>query len=251
MFSVLAVIMATAVLLAATGCSNPQSKLQTAKEAENSGDHRKAANIYAATALDLSPAIRLHEAQKGKMLPLARWISEVDKYMAWLTENAAPRDNSFREALDGLTRNTEKFESDNTATITTTKNLDSLNAFAPEWNKAFNPPPSGGPDDWNAVIRRAHEHKFSIIRFASPRDYVYEISIVSRRNARRVNFTLYSETEVFVPLTPGDYSVVMRSTVEFQKGKSWTSDYNVFNLTMPDPPVMMNMEMRTRVARRD
>jgi hypothetical protein len=248
---VLTVLTAAIVLIFTAGCGNPQAKLQNAKEAEKAGDHRKAANLYAALAFDLSPSIRLHEPQKGKMLPLARWISEVDKYIAWLTDNAAARDNAFREALDGLTRCAEKVEKDNNANIAATISLDSLNAFALEWNKAFNPPPTSGPDDWNAVVRRAHGHKFSVLRFASPKNYVYEISAVSRRNARRVNFTLYSESQVFVPLPPGDYSVVVRSTVEFQKGKSWTSDYTVFNLTMPDPPVLMTMDMRTRVARRD
>ncbi|MCL2218896.1 MAG: hypothetical protein FWC23_03225 [Chitinispirillia bacterium] len=239
------------VLLLTSGCANPQAKLQAAKAAENSGDHRTAANLYAALALELSPVLRLHEAQKGKMLPPATWIGEVNKYTVWLTDAAQPRDNAFREALDGLTRSSERYEADNSANTATPRTLDTLNAFAPQWNSAFNPPTSGPPDDWNAVIRRAHEQNFSILRFASPQNYVYDINIVSRKNARRVNFTLYSESQVFTPLPPGDYSIIVKSTVEFQKGKSWSSDFTVFNLTMTDTPALVTMDMRTRVARRE
>jgi len=247
---IFALTVLTALALTA-GCSNPQGKLQNAKGAESAGNHREAANIYAALALELTPTLKLHEAQKGKMLPPARWISEVEKYIAWFSDAAATRDLTFREALDGLTRSAERFESDNSANIATPGQLDSLNAFAQQWNNAFNPPTSGGPDDWNAVIRRAHEQKYSILRFASPQNYVYDISVVSRKNARRVNFTLYSESQIFVPLPPGDYSVIIKSSVEFQKGKSWFSDFSVFNVTMTDQQSLTAMDLRTRVARRE
>lgn len=250
---ILAVPTALAVLAALTlcGCNGSQGKLQAAKEAENTGDHRKAANIYAALALEIAPTYRLMEAQKGKVIPPATWIAEADKYMAWLTGAAAPRNDAFRDALDGLARSAAKFESDNNANIAPPKSIDSLNAFAAQWNNAFNPPPSAGPDDWNAVIRRAHEKNFSVLRLSSPKSYVYEVSIVSRKNAHRVNFTLFSESQVFAPLPPGDYSVILRCTVEFQKGTTWTSDYTVFNVTMTDSRALTAMDLKTKVARRE
>ncbi|MCL2183491.1 MAG: hypothetical protein FWB85_08490 [Chitinispirillia bacterium] len=247
------ILTALAVLAAALcGCGGSQAKLQEAKTAENSGDHRKAANIYAALALELSPTYRLMEAQKGKVIPAPTWIAEAEKYIAWLTDAATPRDAAgFREALDGLTRSAKQFEADNTAHTAVSKNLDSLNAFAPQWNSAFNQPRDAGPDDWNAVIRRAHEKKFSVLRLSSPKNYVYEVSIVSRKNARRVNFTLFSESQIFAPLPPGDYSVIIRSTVEFQKGTTWTSDYTVFNVTMTEERALTAMDIKTKVARRE
>jgi len=226
-----------------------QDKLQAAAAAEKSGDYRQAANHFAAAALKAAPAMRLHEAQKGQALAPAVWLSEIEKYMKWLTEPSAVSGATLGEALGGLTRCVEQFESDNTANTLPIQPLDTLPAFAREWNQAFNPPPPGTVN-WDALIKSAHDGKFSILRLSSPMNYVYEISIVSRKNMHSVNFTLYSESNLYVPIPPADYVMIVKSTRDFQKGEYWSSDYSVFNINATDEPALIPMDMKTKVWRK-
>jgi hypothetical protein len=239
-----------ALLVFSSGCKNPQTRLRDAKAAENTGDHRQAANLYGALVLRTSHTLRLHEASKGKMLPSARWLGEINKYIAWLTETAAPRNDVFREALDGLARAAERFDADNTASAPVTQPLETLPAFTREWNNAFNPPPTG-ETEWTELVGGAFNQNFSVLRIGSPRSYVYDISVVSRKNARRVNFTLFSESHLHIPLPPGEYAVVLRSNVSFQQGKMWISDFTLFDISVPNTPSLISMDLRTSVARRE
>jgi hypothetical protein len=238
-----------AALMFLAGCGKSQAKLQSAAAAEQSGDYRQAANLFAAAALEAAPTIRLHEAQKGQALQPSVWQSEIEKYMKWLAEPSGASGAALGEALGGLARCVEKFEADNTAHTPPLRPLDTLPAFAREWNHAFNPPPPGNID-WDALVKSAYDKKFSILRLTSPMKYVYDVSIVSRKNMRRVNFTLYSESSLYVPLPPADYVMVVKSTVEFQKGEYWSSAYTAFNISVGGEPALIPMDMKTKVSRK-
>jgi hypothetical protein len=240
---------ALAALMFSAGCGKSQAKLQSAAAAEKSGDYRQAANLFAAAALEVAPTIRLHEAQKGQALQPSVWQSEIEKYMKWLAEPSGGSGAALGEALNGLVRCVEKFESANTANTPPTQPLDSLLAFAREWNHAFNPPPPGNID-WDALVKNAHGKKFSILRLTSPMKYVYDVSVVSRKTMHRVNFTLYSESSLYVPLPPAEYVMIVKSTVEFQKGEYWSSDYSAFNIGVGGEPALIPMDMKTKVSRK-
>jgi hypothetical protein len=177
------------------------------------------------------------------------WQREIEKYTKWLTEAAPPKDNALRDALAGLDRASPRFESDNSANIAPGKPFDSLPAFTTLWNQAFNPPPPGAID-WDGIVARAWGGKFSVARFSSPMNYVYEVSVLSRKTWHRVSFTLYSESSVLVPLPPAEYTVIVRSLIEQQKGQRWTSEYTAFSLSVTDEPSLIAMDFKTRVARR-
>jgi hypothetical protein len=246
LFVVAAAIVA---LMFAAGCNKSQAKLQSAAAAEKSGDYRQAANPFAGAALEAAPTIRLHEAQKGQALQPSVWQSEIEKYMKWLTEPSGGSGAALGEALNGLVRCVEKFESDNTVHTPPPQPLDTLPAFTREWNHAFNPPPPGNID-WGALVKSAHDKKFSILRLTSPMKYVYDVSIVSRKNMHRVNFTLYSESNLYVPLPPADYVMIVKSTVDFQKGEYWSSDYTAFNINVGGEPALITMDVKTKVSRK-
>ncbi|MDR2578129.1 MAG: hypothetical protein LBC70_04870 [Chitinispirillales bacterium] len=245
----LTVTMAAFALIFAAGCGNQQSRLNEAAAAENSGNHREAATLFTAAALRLSPSLRLQEAQKGKVADPSNWLREIEKYKRWLTDPAAQRDNSLGNALDGLVRCAERIESENIINFAEPAPFDSLPAFTTHWNQAFNPPPAG-TIDWNGLVSRAYGQKFSILRVTSPQNYTYEISIVSRKTSRRVNLTLFPESNVNVPLPPAEYIIILRSMVEFQQGQRWTSEYASFNLSVTDEPSLIAANLRTWLPRR-
>jgi len=243
---------ALTALTAVLGCGGPQGKLDAAKGAENGGKYGEAAALYAALAIESAPAHRLADAQKGKIMQPALWQAEIEKYMAWLTD-PAPLGGTLKTALDGLDRCTPRFEADNTAHTAQPKPLDSLNAFAARWNTAFNPPPPN-TIDWDAIVKNAFNKNFSMLQLSAPINYTYDVNIISRKTSRRINFTLYPATldtksQIIAPLPEGEYTLIVKSSVEFQKGQHWESDYTGFPvITVNDTPMVIAIDLRTRVA---
>ncbi len=251
--AVLAVVAVAVVLLTGLGCGNSRDKLVSAAAAETNGKPREAAALYAAFALETAPAHKLPDAQKGKIMQPALWRGEIEKYMAWLTE-PAPTNGSLKNALDGLERCVTRFESDNTAQAAQPKPLDSLPAFTTRWNAAFNPPPPNSID-WDAVVKNAFNKNFSMLQLSAPITYTYDINIISRKTSRRINFTLYPATpdtksQITAPLPEGEYTLIISSSVDFQKGQHWTSEYAAFPITITATPTLITMDLKTKVIRK-
>jgi len=250
-----AAVAAIFVVFAVLKCGNPQGKLNSAKAAENSGKYREAAALYAALALEDAPSHKLPDAQKGKIIQPPLWQGEIEKYMAWLTESSAASGVTFKSALEGLDRCAPRFESDNTAHAKEPKTLDSLPAFATQWNTAFNPPPPG-TIDWESIVKNAFDKKFSILQLAAPVNYTYEVNVVNRKTSRRITFTLYPATpdtksQILAPLPEGEYTIIVRSTVDFNKDQHWVSDYTAFpTVTVDQNPSLIAMDLRTKVVRK-
>ena len=239
-----------AALLALSGCGGAQGKMDSAKAAENSGNFGEATAAYAALALEAAPAQKLLEAQRGKILQPSLWLGEIDKYVKWLTEPAAPKGNTLKEALDGLERCAPRLERDNTARTAQAKTIDTLPAFTAQWNAAFNPPPLGGAE-WDGAVLQAMNKKFSILQLSAAASYVYDVNIVSRKTSRRITFTLYPESSISVPLPPGDYSMMVKSSVDFpQGGGHWSSGYTVFPISIDQTPSLVAMDLKTKVTRK-
>ncbi|MDR0330724.1 MAG: hypothetical protein LBH93_03325 [Chitinispirillales bacterium] len=248
--SAAAVTALLAALFAFSGCGGAQGKMDSAALAENSGNFSEASAMYAALALEAAPAHKLPEAQRGKILQLQLWLNEVDKYVKWLTEPAIPKGNTLKEALNGLDRCAPRLEPDNTARTARALPIDTLPAFTAQWNAAFNPPPLGGIE-WEGAVLQAMNKKFSVLQLSAAASYVYDISIISRKTSRRVTFTLYPESKISIPLPPGDYSMIAKSSVDFpQGGGHWSSGYTAFPISMNQTPSLVAMDMKTKVARK-
>jgi len=244
----LILILALSACIAFTGCGDPSKRLQKASQAEKSGDIPKALKIYTAVARKAAPALKFPDSKRGKITAPAAWKEEVERYLTEISESAAKPNNHLAAALEGLNRCMERTESDNSASFPPIKPLDDR-AFTELLNQTFTPPPPGSTD-WNAVVTFANKNKFSILRISSPKSYVYEISVVSRGASRRIDFTLYSESSLNIPLPPGDYSIIVRSSVTFQQGKYWKSDFSAFSVNIPAEPSLVAMNLRTSVTRR-
>jgi len=251
----LTALSAAAVLTAALGCGGRQGRLDAAKGAENSGKYGEAAALYAALAVEAAPAHKLADAQKGKIMQPALWQAEIEKYSAWLTD-PAPLDGTLKTALEGLDRCAPRLEPDNTAHTRQPQPLDSLPAFTARWNTAFNPPPTPNAIDWDAIVKNAFNKNFSMLQLSAPINYTYDVNIISRKTSRRINFTLYPATpdtksQIIAPLPPGEYTMIVKSSVEFQKGQHWESDYTGFPvITVNDTPTLIAVDLKTRVAGR-
>jgi hypothetical protein len=232
------------------GCGNLDSKLSEASAAENTGNFRDGATLYADLALRLSPVYKLPEPQKGKTIQPSIWLADVEKYIKWLTEPQPQRNNFLRQSLDGLDRCSEQLEHDNAIRQTSSKPLETTAAFTAQWQQAFNPPLSGGAE-WAALTKQAEDGKFSVYKLTAPKSYSYDLNFVSRKTARRVYVKLLAENTLYVPLAPGEYSLIVKSSVEFQnRQQRWASEYSAFNVSVTDTASLVEMNFRTQAARK-
>jgi hypothetical protein len=232
------------------GCSNIDSKLSEAVAAENTGNYRDGATLYADLALKLSPIYKLPEPQKGKTIQPSIWQADVEKYIKWLTEPQPQKNNILRQSLDGLDRCAEQLEQDNVLRQTSAKPLETTGAFTAQWNQAFNPPLSGAID-WVALTKQAEDNKFSVYKLTAPKSYSYDLNFVSRKTARRVYVKLLAENTLYVPLAPGEYSLIVKSSVEFQnRQQRWSSEYSAFSISVTDTASLVEMNFRTQAARK-
>jgi len=244
-FIITAAIAASLVL---TGCGDPAKKLTEAHQAEKSGDIAKAVKIYTAAGRSAAPALRFPDSQQGKVIAPAAWKDNVEKYLNGISERSAKPNNSFAAALNGLERCMELRENDNSAQIQTPKPLDE-NSFGELFNKIFIPPPAGSTE-WSSIVKFANQKNFSVLQISSPVSYTYDVSVISRSASRRIDFKLYSESKLQIPLPPGDYSVIVKSNVTFQKGQYWSSDFTAFPVNIPAEPSLVTMNLRTKVTRK-
>ncbi len=230
------------------GCSNPEKKLKEAFVAENSAEFKKAAEIYASICRDVAVPVKLPDAQKGKILEPSVWMSAVEKYMNHLSKPTDSSSNQLSAALLGLLRCMENVESENSFRLSPNRLLQPA-AFQKYWNTVFTPPPPGAAD-WNSLIARARDKDFSILQISSKKNYFYEFSIINRSTSKRVEISLYPESEQYVPLAPGEYMILCRSSVMFQGGEEWKSSTSALAITVPARPSLLSLAVRTRIPRR-
>ncbi|MCL2689113.1 MAG: hypothetical protein FWE57_04620 [Chitinispirillia bacterium] len=242
------IVIALIVSTALTGCTDSSKKLQEGYQAEKSGDIAKAVKIYRGIINRSAPIVRFPDSKRGKVLAPELWKDKVQKYLTGVSEPSAKPNAAAVAALTGLERCMELRENDNSAQIHPPKPLDE-NAFNALFNSIF-PPPAGGLAEWSGITSFVNQRNFSVLQISSPVNYTYELSVVSRTASRRVNYTLYPESKLELPLPAGDYSVILKSSVTFQKGKRWTSEYSTFALNIPPEPSLVAMNLRTRVVRK-
>jgi len=228
-----------------TGCTD---KIQAANQAEKNGEISKAVKTYTAAVRGVTTALKFPNSKQGKVIAPATWKNEVEKYLNGISERSAKLNNSITAALAGLERCMELMENDNTAQIHPPKPFEE-NAFSEMFNKIFIPP-SAGSTEWSSIVNFANQKNFSVLQISSPISYTYEVNIVNRSSSRRIDLTLFSESKLQIPLPPGDYSVIVKSSVTFQQGQYWTSDFSIFSINIPKEPSLVAMDLRTKVARR-
>ncbi|MDR2728297.1 MAG: hypothetical protein LBB56_04130 [Chitinispirillales bacterium] len=231
-----------------TGCSGSSKKMQEAHQAEKSGQTAKAVKIYTAVSRGSAAALKFPDSKKGGRLEPAAWRNEVEKYLNGISGHGVKPNNSTGAALDGLDRCMGLKENDNSVQIHAPKLLDEK-AFGGLFNNVFTPP-SADSTEWSALVTNAFQKNFSILQISSPVSYSYEVSVVSRSVSRRIDFTMYPESKLIIPLASGDYSVIVKSSVTFQQGQYWTSEFSAFQVNIPAQPSLVAMNLRTKVARK-
>ncbi len=235
-------------LFSFTSCNSPSANIEKAFAMETAGNYQNALHIYAQVAKDVAPSTSIPDAQKGKILQPKIWVNEIEKYLEW-SRTSEPKPNTYlSSALSGIERCMKKTELENYVLRPTLKSL-SPEFFTENWNKAFTPPPPGAAD-WNSLTSEAQANSVSLVQIQSSKSYSYEFSLINRSTSRCIEFSLYPESKVYIPVPPGEYMALCKSSVTFQPGQLWNSSYSAFPLSVPEKSSLISMEIKTKVPRK-
>ena len=158
------------------------------------------------------------------------WIAQIEKYMDEFLFSEAIKDELSPAVIAGIQRCAQSLEPINFPARKTTTPLDS-DTFHELWTAVF-PPPAQQFQEWEKGLRDAFAGDISFIEITSRKSYIYELSIWNLKTSRRVDFTLYAESTVMLPLPEGAYYVLCRSSVVFSGGQRWESPWSAFALNI-------------------
>ncbi|MDG5816756.1 hypothetical protein QA601_16785 [Chitinispirillales bacterium ANBcel5] len=230
-----------------SSCTRPAGVVKEAQKAEVTGDYQSALDNYATAAIKTSATIPFPNARQSSVTRApSEWLEEINSYV----------ENSFKpvkrfpqltpEIIDGLKRVMDKTEGQNYPLRTNRSRL-TPTRFSELWSDIF-PVQGQYRTEWNTLLEHARRQDFTFLKLRSRKNYTYHFSILNTETNRRINLTLFPESEKYLPLAPGPYIVLVKSTVTFSNGQQWRSSYSAFPLSL-NAETMTSVVMRTRVNR--
>ncbi len=238
-------VLLCAVLLC--GCGGGSAKVELAQKLQESGNYQDALTNYLSAAKSITTRSSVPDKIRGRMGDSDTWIAQIEKYMDEFLFSEAIKDELSPAVIAGIQRCAQSLEPINFPARKTTTPLDS-DTFHELWTAVF-PPPAQQFQEWEKGLRDAFAGDISFIEITSRKSYIYELSIWNLKTSRRVDFTLYAESTVMLPLPEGAYYVLCRSSVVFSGGQRWESPWSAFALNI-SPSTLKQLEIRTSVPRR-
>jgi hypothetical protein len=248
--SIIGVVSVTFFSMLLLNCDLVQKKpdIKNAKQAEVTGHISEAITLYSDLLLASTPVLTVPDYNRSKFLKPELWQKEVENYLAWIQTAQQKVGSDFQPSLDGVVSCTRE---ENVANrIVHLKSFEINNdTFQNEWNRTFFAPMAKVDPGHRKISSAAFLRNVSYVKFSSPKSYTYTIHLINPANRQRIETTLYPETDVTLMAIPGEYLVLIRSTVTFESGQLWVSPYNMVKLTVPEKPSLITADLITQVAR--
>ncbi|KMQ51086.1 hypothetical protein CHISP_2009 [Chitinispirillum alkaliphilum] len=221
--------------------------VEEAQEQETLGNYDQALVNYTSALIRLSSRISFPDRQKGKILKPDVWFQQVQNYLSGFSEPQTERSDLYPEIIAGIQRSAEMITAENFPRRLRETALDS-SGFYTFWNSTFSFPQQDYRK-WIDLADYAYKKGLSFVRIKSAKNYTYELSFFNINTARRTDISMYPETEYRLILDPGEYYLLLQSSVTFAGGQKWRSSRSLFPLSVPSEPSLVEMELRTRVSR--
>ncbi len=222
--------------------------IKKAKHAEVTGKISEAVAIYSDILLSSTPSLAVPDYNRSKFLKPELWQKEVENYLAWIQTAQKGAGSDFQKSLDGVVNCTRDETTANRIVRLKSSEINS-DTFQVEWNRTFFAPMAKVDPEHKKLSSAAFSRNISFVRFSSPKSYTYTIHLINPVSKQRIETTLYPETSVSLLAVPGEYLVLIRSTVTFESGQIWVSPYNMVKLTVPEKPSLITADLITQVAR--
>ncbi|MBN1604787.1 MAG: hypothetical protein JW915_24470 [Chitinispirillaceae bacterium] len=225
-----------------------QPDIKEAKKAEVTGKIAEALAIYADVLLASTPSFTLPDFNRSKFLKPEQWRKEVEDYQVWIHSAEQKIPENYQTALDGVMSCNREENTANRLLRLKTEEI-TVDNFKKEWNRVFFAQMAKVDSSHEIISSGAFSKKVSYVKLSSPKNYTYTIQLLSLNNKRRIEAVLYPETDVTFMALPGEYLLLIRSSVTFESGQLWISPYSSIPLTVPQEASMITADLMTRVSR--
>jgi hypothetical protein len=195
-----------------------------------------------------TPVLTVPDYNRSKFLKPQQWQKEVENYLAWIQTAQQGTGSDFQQSLDGVISCTREENIANRIVRLKSFEINS-DTFQNEWNRTFFSLMAKVDPEHKQLSSAAFLRNISFVRLSSPKSYTYTLHLINPANKQRIETTLYPETSVTLMVIPGEYLVLIRSTVTFESGQLWVSPYNMVKLTIPEKPSLITADLITQVAR--
>ncbi|HEX2958603.1 MAG TPA: hypothetical protein VHO70_17335 [Chitinispirillaceae bacterium] len=236
--------------IAYLNCDLLQKKpdIKKARQAEITGHVSDALASYSDLLLALTPVLTIPDYNRSKFLKPRQWQKEVENYLVWIQTAQRGQNSDFQQAFDGVMSCTR--EENIVNRIVRLKSFAiSSDTFQNEWNRTFFAPMAKVDPLHKPLSSAAFQKNVSFVRLSSPKSYTYTIHLINPSTKQRIETTLCPETSVMLMAIPGEYLLLIRSTVTFESGQLWVSPYNAVKITVPEKPSLITADLITQVAR--
>lgn len=227
------------------------SFFEIASTAELQGKYDSALENYLNALSEITEVKNYPDKSKAVTQTNEEWLQEVRGYQAWMNMTEPAGKNEYGMTIEGIKRCLPFIDSVNFITDEKTKTLvqDSLEK---EWVEAFVRLDRDEEKEHKKLIARIMADSMSIIRIAAMTGYIYHGTLLDIKTGKRIDFTLYPNSEISLLVKPRDYFLIVSSEVQFTeglKGKTWYSSANVIPLKAPATTSLYSMILRTKVRR--
>jgi hypothetical protein len=222
--------------------------IKKAQEAEITGRIPEALAIYSDVLLSATPSLTIPDNNKSKFLKPEQWQKEVENYLVWIQTAQPTTGDDFQQSLNGVLSCTREENVSNR--MLRLKSVEvSTDSFQNVWNSTFFASIAKIDPAHKKLSSAAYIKNLSFIRLSSPKSYTYTIQLINLSTKRRIEATLPPETNVALMAIPGEYLMLIRSSVMFESNKMWVSPYDVVKLTVPGKPSLITASLVTQVGR--
>lgn len=222
--------------------------IKKAQHTEVTGKITEAVAIYSDILLSSTPVLTVPDYNRSKFLKPEVWQKEVENYLAWIQTTPQGVGSDFQRSLDGVVSCTREENIANRIVRLKSSEI-TVDSFHNEWKRTFFAPMAKVDPGHKKISDAAFLRSVSFVKLSSPKSYTYTIELINPANKQRIETTLYPETSVTLMAVPGEYLVLIRSTVTFESGQLWVSPYNMVKLTIPEKPSLITADLITQVAR--
>ncbi len=224
------------------------SPLRKADQYISSGQIQNAFDKYTEALIKISPAIKVPDFNKSKVVSPSIWKKDLIKYVEWICL-PSPVPEDFNRVVDIINKYRGDYDRSGNKIVNLTTKPFLLTSFVNEWKSAFYAPTVEIDSSHLQIASGAHFRNISFLKLSADKGFTYEVNLVNLSTGKQTSYTVFSEGSKSVLVYPGDYLILCKSNVAFSSGEIWKSSNTVIPITIPQTPSIVTGILITKIQR--
>lgn len=224
------------------------SPLRKADQFISSGQIQNAFDKYTEALIKISPAMKVPDFNKSKVVSPSIWKNDLIKYVEWICL-PSPVPEDFNRVVDILIKHRGNYDRSGNKIVNLSIKPVPLNSFVNEWKNSFYASTAEIDSSHLQIASGAHFRNISFLKLSADKGFTYEVNLINLNTGKQTFYTVFSEGSKSVLVYPGDYLILCKSNVTFSSGEIWKSTNTVTPLIVPQTPSIITGIIITKIQR--